>query len=250
MRHSSQGPSGGDDGGALLGGGVVALAQHAGVEDDVRHLGADEGGQFGDAPLLLVAVPLAVEPHQVGPVAAGEFADLAVAVGEEPLPGFQVLELGGDLGVAVVLQLRRAAGLAGGGVVGVVPVGVRVVEADLETLLAQGLGVAGDQVAAHVQLAVRGVPQGDPVVVAAGEDGVPGPGPREEPRPVARVVAGGREPVELGHVPVVRDDVVVERPGLLDAVDGVDAPVHEDAELGVLEPRLHGHEVSPFAGAG
>ncbi|MBB6414789.1 hypothetical protein HDC93_000341 [Streptomyces sp. AK010] len=35
-------------------------------------------------------------------------------------------------------------------------------EAGLEALLAQGLGVAADQITAHVQLAVRGVPQGDP----------------------------------------------------------------------------------------
>ena len=38
--------------------------------------------------------------------------------------------------------------------------------------------------------------------------------------------------------------VVVERPGLLHAVDGVDAPVDEDPQLGVGEPGLHGHAVS------
>ena len=192
VRHNSQGPSGACERHALLGGGVVAPAEHARVEHGVRVDGEDRVGEFVDAPLLLRTLPLTVEPQQVGTVAGRQLPDLRVAVGQEAVPRDRVLRARRRAAEAVVVDpLVPGVGVrvADGGVVGVRPVGVRVVQPDLQAVRAQRVGVAADQVAAgrgvagHRQAVLRGVPQGHAVVVARGEHRVAGARAGEQPGP-------------------------------------------------------------------
>lgn len=232
--------------GTLFRSGVVAVAEHAAVEDGVGIAREDQFGKLPHPPLLLRALPFAVEPEDVGAEAGDELADLAVAVREVARPGLRVLLAGLGVRVGVGLhEVRSRVPLAR--VVRVVPVGVRVVEADFEVPRAQRVDESGDEIAAcrcvpdDVEIAVVRIPQGDAVVVPGGEHRVLRADAGEQLGPGVRVVARRGEAVELFHVLLVRHLAGVEGPGLGRSAHGVDAVVDEDAQLGVGKPGLHRH---------
>ena len=62
-------------------------------------------------------------------------------------------------------------------------------------------------------------------------------------RPSGRIIVTGRKPFGLGHVVLVGNLPVVEGPAFAHAVHGIDAPVNEDAKLGVFEPLHFGSSI-------
>lgn len=79
---------------ALLGRGVVAVAEQPGVAHRVGCQITDQPRQFGHPPLLGRALPLAVEPEQIRSEPGEQLAHLAVPVVEVALPGPRVLAPG------------------------------------------------------------------------------------------------------------------------------------------------------------
>lgn len=233
---------------ALLGRGVVAVAEQPGVAHRVGCQITDQPRQFGHPPLLGRALPLAVEPEQIRSEPGEQLAHLAVPVVEVALPGPRVLGArgGGDVGAVDQFGMRWP-GVPYRCVVRMVPVGVRVVQTGPEAPVAHRAHVLGNQVASrggtpdHAQVAQPRFPQGHSVVVPCRQHGVAGPGAREEPGPSGGIEGGGGEAVELAHVLLVRHHLVEKGPGLGYSVDRVDAVVHEYAQLRLVEPGLHGH---------
>jgi hypothetical protein len=159
----------------------------------------------------------------------GQLLDLSMVRTAERLPARGV----------VLVALLRAGEV---GVVGIRPVDERVVQAHLEVLVPKRFDVRRDEIASrrgsvhYVEVGRLAVPQCHAVVMLGRQHRVAGSGAVDQFGPAPRLVALGRESVQLLHVVRVGDVSVVERPGLADAVDRVDPPVDEDAQLGLVEP--------------
>ena len=95
VRHSSQGPVGRLDRHALLRRRVVALAEHARVEDDVRHSARISAASSRIRHCSSARSHSPSNHSRSGRKRATSSRDLGVAVGEVALPGRQVLVLGG-----------------------------------------------------------------------------------------------------------------------------------------------------------
>jgi hypothetical protein len=90
----------------------------------------------------------------------------------------------------------------------------------------------------HIQIAVSGIPQGHPIVMLAGDNGIFGSTFGYDVGPIGRIVVVGGKTFELFHVIRVRDIAVEKRPGLIDTIHGINAPMDKNSQLGILEP-LH-----------
>lgn len=128
------------------------------------------------------------------------------------------------------------------GEVGMVPVGQRVVEADLQPLGPERLDERLEQVLAvrRVGRLVVGrlaVPQTEPVMVLGRQHHIFHPCLTGPARPFLRVVEVGIEVLEVLLVARVVDFLAVLHP-LVPGRERVDAPMDEHAEPVVLEPRL------------
>ena len=109
--------------------------------------GEDVAAQPRHVPLLFVALPVAVEPEEIGMVAVGELLDLAPVEDQEALPGLGVVRRPGrGIGEAVAVEVGRHLRRADARVVGVRPVEVGEVEAHLEPLGPQRVGVGLEEV--------------------------------------------------------------------------------------------------------
>ena len=138
------------DGHGLFGRGVIAAAAHAAVEDDAGTPGAELLGEFLEAPLLGVALPVPIEPKEVGRITGAEFLQLAAMKFEKAFPSRGVFRALG-IGEAVFVQFAVAVGLGfpgqDGRVIGMRPVEVGKIEADLEAVFSQRVAIGPDQVA-------------------------------------------------------------------------------------------------------
>ncbi len=233
----------------LLGGLEVAHCGETVVDEDPGLELADEGFEFGGAPLDGSALPAAIEPDDIdGAVGGEELADLFEHIRAEAVP-----LLGG--GLVRLAEAVGAVGIGEGGIVGVAPVDQGEIEADAETLGTEGIDEFADEVAAvggmfHAEIGRLGVEHGVAVVVLGGEDGVlhaeaPGhPGERGGV-PVDGVEGGGGGLVfGDGEVAVGEGGVAANHgPGELDSLLGGVAPVDEHAEAGGIEPGAHGRGV-------
>ena len=124
------------------------------------------------------------------------------------------------------------------------PVDERVVESELQSVLAHFLNERRNEVALcsrslhGAQVAVLGVPQSHTVVVLGSKHGVARSALLDEVEPCLRVVVLGCEAVALSHVLLVGQILVVERPALRHTIHSIDAVMDENTQLGVVEP-LH-----------
>ncbi len=126
------------------------------------------------------------------------------------------------------------------GVVGVVPIGDGVVEAEGDAAGVAGVGEHGDDVALvrgvhHVEVGLLGVPEAEAVVVLGGEADVFHAGVLEDVEPGVGVAFGGVELVDKGLV-LGAGDAAAPLFLLVPGVDGVEAPVDEEAEALLEEP--------------
>lgn len=231
-------------------GGLVLLGGDEVAGDVESIIDEDPGLKLGHhleellrAPVLLPLADPAVRFPGVGeveeevvdgPVVAEEFADLGLEVGAVlghrafgmRLPGIGVVASGV---VEVVGEVRM------------VPVEERVVEADFQPLLAQGVDPFAHEVASLVTHArvvgARGVPEAEAVVVLRREDGVGHPRPLRETGDPSGVEEVRLE--ELGVALVVFDGAAL--PGhhpLVAGCDGVETEMHEETETIMGEPGL------------
>ncbi len=232
---------------ALLGRFVVAVALHAGIEDDMGAPCMEEIAQLFHAPLLGGAVPVTIEPEEVGAKFFAKLTQLSAIELKETLPGYGVVfaevEAVGACGISVVTG-RNVLGQRG--VVWMRPVKMAKVEADFEAFLPKGCHIGGDEVSCGrgglygVEVAGRSIPQSEAVMVLCGEHGVAGTSSLEEGCPRLWVVFGGGEAVALGHVVFMGNLPKEKGPRLACGLYGVNAPVNEDAKFGVFEPgRKH-----------
>ena len=103
-------------------------------------------------------------------------------------------------------------------VVGVRPIEVAEIKANLESLLAKRGAERTDQVPSrgsrldHAQVILRRVPERHAVVMFRGEYGIARAGRMKEARPGFRIVFRRGKAVPLGHVIVVGNLAVKERP--------------------------------------
>jgi hypothetical protein len=83
-----------------------------------------------------------------------------------------------------------------------------------------------------------GIPECHPVVVLGGEHSISGTAFIDQRGPSFRIIGLSMETSELVHVVFPGDFPVMEAPAFIDAFNGIDTPMDENAELGVCEP-LH-----------
>ncbi len=176
-----------------------------------------------------------VEEQDVNPAEFGqEFPDLGVQV-FSVLPDIPVLGLLPELRVvphgveAVHGELRM------------VPVNQRVVEADAEPFLAEGLDHGPQQLLAaggvdRLVVGVLRVPEAEALVVLGGDDEVPHARLLRRSRPGFGVVEVGVEVIEVGLIRFVGDAFTVLHP-LVSGRQGIQPPVDEHAKP-VVNPPL------------
>ena len=128
------------------------------------------------------------------------------------------------------------------GEIGVVPVEQRIIKADPEPLGAESLDEGGDEVASmgrvgRLVLRDRTVPQAEALMVLGGQHHIFHAGGAGAARPLARRVEVGVEMVEIFPVGGGGDLLAVLQP-FVPGAQRVEAPMDEQAEAGVGEPRL------------
>src|SRR5258708_5457690 len=78
------------EGNVLLGRLVIAVRSEPRVQNHMG-IGGFELGEFLKTPLLGAALPIAIEPKEVGMKALVDFAQLTAVESQEPLPRFRIL---------------------------------------------------------------------------------------------------------------------------------------------------------------
>ena len=229
----------------LLDGHEVALAGQ--VEAVVHERVRRELVHQVEQPAALPRVaPLAGEAA-VGAARVGEVEpeDVDLSVLRQELGHLVAHELRVLADVALPVQVRRVLAVAQGvedvdRVLRVVPVLERVVEADAEPLGAEGVDDRAEQVAARgrvrrLEFRELRIPEAEAVVVLGGHDEVLHPRLAGEARPGARVELVRVEALRVAVVDLVGDLLRRADPLVLGG-HRVEAPVHEEAEAGLLEP--------------